>query len=71
MALCGENLRAINDLEFPYTSMQIHARIYFPLRREGRVLRLHLLTAVQFYCACFRTADEWVPAGTRPSLRPS
>jgi hypothetical protein len=41
-----------------------------PLRREGRVIWLHLYAAVRFPCATLSRSGPRVPAGTRPSLRP-
>jgi hypothetical protein len=31
---------------------------------------LHLYAAVRSFCVCFSRSRPWVPAGTRPSLRP-
>jgi hypothetical protein len=41
-----------------------------PLRREGRVIWLHLYAAVRFPCATSSRSGPRVPAGTRPSLHP-
>src|SRR6476659_10129103 len=69
MTRYGDIARLINGLWSPQGSTELHAAIYFPLRREGRMLSAEPVCSCAF---CFvQTARETAGAArTRSSLRP-
>ncbi len=68
MASYGNKLRPINDIASPPASLRDHPNIYFPLRREGRMFRLHLYAAVQ--CS-YDNLAQWTAGASRHPVFPA
>ena len=55
MTRYGDIARGINGLRSPHGSTELHGTLYFPLRRESRMLPLDLYARVRFFsCICTR-----------------